>query len=144
MPNYTKALLLFVLFALGLPLWGMQNNKYTTADNHGCSGECYKQWVADTGGLLALEAEAARARAEASPEQLGQNAYAGCIACHGAKGEGGVGPALAGQTETEIASKLIQYKAGETRGKQSSLMWSQAAMLSDTDIDNIALFIEKL
>lgn len=144
MPNYAISLVLFVLFAIGLPLYGMQNNQYTTDDNHGCSGDCYKEWVKQTGGVLALEAAASQARAEASPEELGRKAYAGCIACHGANGEGGIGPALAGQSAADISSKLIQYKAGETRGNQSSLMWSQAALLSDQDIDNIALFAEGL
>ncbi|MEP5568334.1 MAG: c-type cytochrome [Halioglobus sp.] len=144
MPNYAIALVLFFMFSLGLPLWGMQSNQYTTDDNHGCSGDCYQDWVESTGGVLALEAKAAQARAEASPAELGKKAYAGCIACHGANGEGGVGPALAGQSAADIASKLLQYKAGETRGAQSSLMWSQAALLSDTDIDNIALFVEEL
>lgn len=144
MPAYAIALLLFFVFSFGLPLWGMQANKYSSADNHGCSGDCYTAWVEQTGGVLALEAAAAQTRAEASPEQLGQKAYAGCIACHGAKGEGGIGPALAGQSAADIADKLMQYKAGETRGAQSSLMWSQAALLGDQDIDNIALFVENL
>jgi|SaaInlStandDraft_1057018.scaffolds.fasta_scaffold04840_7 cytochrome c553 len=144
MPRYAIVVTLFALFAFGLPLWGMQNNKYTSEDNHGCSGECYEAWVAQTGGVVALETASAQARAEASPEKLGEQAYTGCIACHGAKGEGGIGPMLAGQSATEIASKLLQYKAGETRGKQSSLMWSQAGLLSDQDIDNIGAFVESL
>ena len=144
MPMYAIVISLFALFAFGLPLWGMQNNKYTSEDNHGCSGECYEAWVAQTGGVVALETASAQARAEASPEKLGEQSYIGCVACHGAKGEGGIGPMLAGQTATEIASKLLKYKAGETRGKQSSLMWSQAGLLSDLDIDNIGAFVESL
>jgi cytochrome c553 len=91
-----------------------------------------------------VAAAAAAARAEASPEELGKQAYVGCIACHGAKGEGGVGPTLAGQAAADIATKLLQYKNGETLGSQSALMWSQAAQLSDQDIDNLAAFIEAL
>lgn len=144
MPRYAIVISLFALFAFGLPLWGMQNNKYTSEDNHGCSGECYEAWVAQTGGVVALETASAQARAEASPEKLGEQSYIGSVACHGAKGEGGIGPMLAGQTATEIASKLLKYKAGETRGKQSSLMWSQAGLLSDLDIDNIGAFVESL
>ena len=42
---------------------------------------------------------------------------------------------------TELADKLLQYKAGETRGAQSALMWSQAAELSAAEIDNLAAYI---
>lgn len=144
MPKYAIAVTLFGLFAIGLPLWGMQGNKHSPANTHGCYGECYEAWKAETGGVLGLQVAAAAARAEASPEELGKQTYAGCIACHGANGEGGVGPQLAGQSAATIADKLLRYKAGETLGSQSSLMWSQAAMLSEQDIDNIAAFVETL
>jgi cytochrome c553 len=144
MPKYAIAVTLFGIFALGLPLWAMQYNKHSPANTHGCYGECYEAWKAETGGVVALQVAAAAARAEASPEELGQQAYAGCVACHGANGEGGVGPQLAGQSAADIADKLLRYKAGETVGSQSSLMWSQAAMLSEQDIDNIAAFVETL
>ena len=75
---------------------------------------------------------------------LGKEKYIGCVACHGAGGEGGVGPALNNQSAVEIADKLIRYKNGETIGGQSSLMWSQASMLSNDDIDNLAAYIESL
>ena len=138
------ALILFACFALGLPLWAMNNNDYPEGNLHNCSGECYEQWQQETGGLMAVVAAQAEAKAAASPAELGKAAYAGCIACHGAAGEGGVGPKLAGQSAADIADKLLQYKRGETRGDQSALMWSQSAALSDPDIDNIAAFVESL
>lgn len=141
MSSNTTSLILFACFAFGLPLWAMQTNQYDGKDNHGCSGECYAQWKEQTGGVMVLAEERAAAKAAASPAELGQAAYAGCIACHGAQGEGGVGPQLAGQSATDIAGKLLQYKAGETLGAQSALMWSQAAQLSAVDIDNLAAFI---
>ena len=144
MPTYAITLMLFALYALGLPLYGMQTNKHSPADIHGCSGECYQAWKADTGGVLALQASAAQAKANASPVELGKAAYASCIACHGAKGEGGIGPQLAGQSAAAIVDKLTRYKNGDTIGSQSSLMWAQAGMLSDTDIDHIAAFVESL
>lgn len=137
-------LILFVGFALGLPLWGMQNNKFHGGNTHNCSGPCYERWKDETGGVLAVAAAQAEARAAASPAELGQVAYAGCIACHGSVGEGGVGPALAGQSADDIYGKLLQYKNGETRGAQSALMWSQSGMLSDEDMKNIAEFVESL
>lgn len=144
MPKYAIAVTLFGIFAFGLPLWAMQGNKHSPANTHACYGACYESWKAETGGVVALQVAAATARAEASPEELGQQAYAGCVACHGGNGEGGVGPQLAGQSAADIAEKLLRYKAGETLGSQSSLMWSQAAMLGEQDIDNIAAFVETL
>ena len=144
MPKYAIALTLFALFAIGLPLYGMQSNHHSPKNVHGCYGECYEAWKAQTGGLLAMQAASAEARANASPAELGQQAYAGCIACHGANGEGGIGPQLAGSMGQDIADKLRRYKAGETIGNQSSLMWAQAGMLSEDDIDNIAAFIDTL
>jgi cytochrome c553 len=137
-------IVLFACFAIGLPLWGMQANEDRGGYNHTCTGPCYQEWQEATGGTLAMAAAQAQARAEASPEELGKQTYVGCIACHGAGGEGGVGPALAGRPASNIADMLVQYKNGETRGNQSALMWSQAAQLNDSDIENLAAYIETL
>ena len=144
MSKHTVLVVLFACFALGLPLWGMSVNKQPAKSVHGCYGECYEEWKNETGGLLAVAAAKAAAKAEASPVELGQQAYAGCIACHGANGEGGVGPKLAGQSAPDIADKLLRYQNGETIGSQSALMWSQSAQLTGSDIDNIAAFVESL
>ena len=74
----------------------------------------------------------------------GEAKYAACGACHGSNGGGGVGPALAGQTVQYIVGRLNQYKAGEKVGKQSNMMWGQAAGLSDTDINDLAEYIKTL
>ena len=74
----------------------------------------------------------------------GEAKYAACGACHGAQGGGGVGPALAGQTVEYIVGRLNQYKAGEKVGKQSNLMWGQAAGLSDQDMNDLAEYIATL
>jgi cytochrome c553 len=137
-------ILLFACFAIGLPLWAMQANKFEKGSVHGCSGDCYAAWEQDTGGLLAMVAAQADEKANASPAQLGEKIYAGCVACHGGGGEGGVGPALAGQSADTVYSKLVQYKNGETRGSQSALMWSQASTLSDEDMKNLGAFVESL
>jgi cytochrome c553 len=138
------ALILFACFAFGLPLWAMQNNAYERDSVHRCTGECFEQWQQETGGIVAMAKAQAAAKAAASPEELGKMTYAGCIACHGAQGEGGIGPQLAGQPTADIAMKLMQYKNGETLGAQSNLMWSQAAQLSESDIDNLAAYITTL
>ena len=137
-------IILFTCFAFGLPVWAMQNNAFEGTVVHGCTGPCYEAWQADTGGVVAIAVAQAEEKANASPAQLGEKAYVGCIACHGAGGEGGVGPQLAGQSIEDITDKLLRYKNGETVGSQSVLMWSQAAQLSETDIDNIAAFVDTL
>ncbi|MEM9256340.1 MAG: c-type cytochrome [Pseudomonadota bacterium] len=141
MSKNTYAIVLFACFALGLPIWAMQENGYELRGVHGCTGDCYEQWQAETGGVVQIALAQAAAKAEASPEELGKAAYAQCIACHGAGGEGGIGPALAGSPADAISGALIEYRAGETRGAQSALMWSQSRELSDTDINNLAAYI---
>jgi len=137
-------LFLFLGFAIGLPLWAINANQYSRDGVHACVGECYEAWKDETGGIVAVAQAKALAKAEASPEELGKAAYTGCIACHGANGEGGIGPALAGQPPEELVAKLVQYKNGETRGTQSALMWSQASTLSSDDMNNIAAFVQSL
>jgi cytochrome c553 len=144
MSKHTLSLIMFTCFAFGLPIWAMQNNGIERDSVHSCSGECYQQWKQQTGGVLALAEAKAQADASASPAELGKQAYAGCIACHGAKGEGGIGPALTGQQVSDIASKLVQYRNGDTRGNQSALMWSQAATLDDAAIEHLAAYIQTL
>lgn len=74
----------------------------------------------------------------------GQKKYAACGSCHGGKGEGGVGPKLAGQTAAYISERLVAYKNREKVGRQSAMMWSQASLLSDADIKDLAEFVETL
>ena len=142
MKLFTLNITLFTCFAFGLPIWLMQNNQYDYPSVHGCTGDCYTQWLEDTGGVVAMAKASAAAKAAASPVELGQKAYVGCVACHGAGGEGGIGPRLAGQSTAQLVEKLTAYKNGETLGSQSNLMWGQAAALSGSDIDNLAAYIE--
>jgi cytochrome c553 len=122
----------------------MQHNKHSPRDIKNCSGDCYAEWREETGGVAALAAAKAEAEASASPAELGKTTYAGCVACHGAQGQGGVGPQLAGQSTADIAGKLTRYRNGETLGAQSNLMWAQATQLDDADIDNLAAYIATL
>lgn len=144
MSKHNLSLILFICLAFGLPIWAMENNDNERDSIHTCTGECYADWQQQTGGVVALAMAKVEADAAASPEELGKQAYMGCIACHGAKGEGGVGPAVAGQSVTDITTALIQYKKGETRGNQSALMWSQAATLDDAAIEQLAAYIQTL
>ena len=77
-------------------------------------------------------------------ELPGKAKYAACAACHGARGGGGIGPMLSGQSAEYISGRLLAYKAGETVGAQSALMWGQSSMLSESDIQDIAEYVESL
>lgn len=77
----------------------------------------------------------------AAPAKSGPNLYATCIGCHGASGEGGVGPKLAGQSKEDIASKLAKYKAGEQLGAMTAMMAPMATGLSDEDIQTVSEYI---
>lgn len=82
--------------------------------------------------------------AQAGDATAGQAAYATCIGCHGAAGEGGVGPQLAGQAAADVAAKMRAYKNGEQVGPMTSMMAPMAAGLSEADIDNIAAYTASL
>jgi cytochrome c553 len=82
--------------------------------------------------------------AQAQNADLGKAKYATCAACHGAQGQGGAGPKLAGQKPEAIVQKLTAYKNKEQRGPQSALMWGMAGALSADDIKNIAAYTATL
>jgi cytochrome c len=72
-----------------------------------------------------------------------RQAWVTCAACHGAKGEGGIGPQLAGQTADDIISKLMAYKKGEMVGPRSAMMWPTAQSLTDGQIGTIGVFVQE-
>ena len=74
----------------------------------------------------------------------GKTKYATCAACHGAQGQGGAGPKLAGQPAAAIEKKLTTYKNKGQVGAQSQLMWGMAAGLTPADIKNIAAYTATL
>jgi cytochrome c553 len=82
--------------------------------------------------------------AQAQNADLGKAKYATCAACHGAQGQGGAGPKLAGQKPEVIVQKLTAYKNKEQRGPQSALMWGMAGALSADDIKNIEAYTATL
>lgn len=66
-----------------------------------------------------------------------------CAACHGAQGQGGLGPKLNGQSADDLITKLLKYKAGETVGPQSALMWANAKALTEAEIGTIAVYFQE-
>ena len=106
-----------------------------------CTGECYVEYVKLHGTPAEIE-QRKRALAEGDPFSNIRSLWAGCAACHGNNGGGGVGPALAGQTSDYIIEKLTIYRNGGEVGPQSALMWGQASMLSEDDIKTIGEFVQ--
>ena len=106
-----------------------------------CTGECYVEYVKLHGTPAEIE-QRKRALAEVDPFSNIRSLWAGCAACHGNNGGGGVGPALAGQTSDYIIEKLTIYRNGGEVGPQSALMWGQASMLSEDDIKTIGEFVQ--
>ncbi len=94
--------------------------------------------------LEGQECGASSTVANAEVGSKGTKLYAGCIACHGAKGEGGIGPSFKGQKSEYIALALNEYKNNIERGPQSALMYSQAAALSESDIKELSKYIVNL
>ena len=74
----------------------------------------------------------------------GKIKYVSCSACHGAQGQGGIGPKLQGQKAEVIVKKLTAYKNKQKVGPQSELMWGMAGALSSDDIKNIAAYTATL
>lgn len=82
--------------------------------------------------------------AQAGDATAGASAFGSCIGCHGAAGEGGVGPKLAGADPASTVDKLKKYKAGEEVGPMTGMMAPMAAGLSDADMENIAAYVAGL
>ena len=110
---------------------------------HNCTGECYEEYVR-VHGTVVEQLQKQQAAAAEDPFSSIRGLWAGCAACHGNEGQGmGVFPKLAGQSADYISGRLYQYQNGETVGNMSSTMWTQAGMLSDSDISTLSQFIEE-
>ena len=96
------------------------------------------------GGETFCLSKPVEAKPVAAEFAVGAQHYNQCAACHGVAGEGGVGPALAGQTADDIVAKLVKYKNGETIGAQSAMMWGQASWMTEQDMRDIANYVETL
>ena len=139
-----RGYILFIfLFMSGSIAMAYNSLEYKGAQRvHSCTGQCYADYVALNGTPAEIERKR-QLLAQADEFSSIRSLWAGCAACHGQNGEGGVGPALAGQSDTDIVTKLTTYKNGGMIGAQSALMWGQAAMLSESDIQTIGKFINK-
>ena len=133
---------IMVVIYLAVPIYMIsQINMTDTRFAQECVGECYAEYLAENGTPAEAVKKQIALADVMSPGDKGKQLYPACAACHGMNGEGGIGPVLAGQTGNDIIAKLNAYKAGETLGAQSALMWGQAAALSEEDIANLAAYI---
>ncbi|CAM3578917.1 cytochrome c [Vibrio aquimaris] len=76
----------------------------------------------------------------------GKTKSAVCAACHGADGIAVIPgyPNLKGQNEQYIISSIKAYKDKQRNGGLAAVMQAQAAMLSDSDIANLAAYYSSL
>ena len=93
-------------------------------------------------GLALTLGFSATARADAA---AGQSTYAarGCIGCHGAGGVSVVTtyPSLKGKNADFVRKSLTEFRSG---ARKEPVMNAMAAGLSDTDIKNLADYIDSL
>ena len=118
------------------------NLEYTGhTSNRSCIDECYVEYVKANGTTVDI-LRAQQALAAGDPFSDIRSLWAGCAACHGVDGSGGVGPKLMGQSADYISGRLTAYKNNKQVGPMSNMMWGQAAMLSDKDINMIGDYIQ--
>tara|TARA_Y100000385_G_scaffold170877_1_gene177047 strand:- start:2119 stop:2553 length:435 start_codon:yes stop_codon:yes gene_type:complete len=138
-----KEIFIFLVCFAGTIAVAYDNLEYKGVPrNSACYGQCYVDYVALNGTTVEIERKK-QLLAQADEFSDIRSLWTGCAACHGQEGEGGIGPTLAGQSEIDISTKLTTYKNGGMIGSQSALMWGQAAMLSENDINTIAKFIQQ-
>ena len=110
---------------------------------HSCTGDCYVKYVEENGTTVEIEQRKQEA-AQSDPFSSIRGLWAGCAACHGQSGQGmGAFPKLAGKDSDYISQRLYAYKNREEIGSMSSMMWAQAGMLSDQDIQTLSEFIQE-
>ena len=129
----------FAVFFAGVIYPELEYKGYSR--NHTCTGQCYADYVAEYGTAVEI-LQAKQELAAGDPFSNIRSLWAGCAACHGAQGQGGVGPMLAGQSSIDIVGKLTTYKTRGQVGPMSEMMWGQAENLSDDDIQTIGDFVE--
>ena len=131
-----------VLVLIG-PIWYVTKDSPRQPRVQGCYGECYEEYVR-VHGTVVEQLKIQQLAAAEDPFSSIRGAWGGCAACHGGQGQGmGAFPALAGRDAEYIIEALTTYKNRGTRGAQSTLMWGQASVLSDNDIQTIGEFVEE-
>lgn len=97
--------------------------------------------LAETAGSGAAPDESKAPSVADSVKAPGKEAI--CRACHGEKGAAPIAPnypKLNGQNKEYLVSSLKAYKTNERKGGLAALMASQASMLSDADMEELAAY----
>ncbi len=91
------------------------------------------------GLATAIAVAAITSTAHAGDAKAGEAKIGTCMACHGKDGKGTtpIYPNLGGQSEQYLVAALKAYKSGE---RNNAIMKPMAAMLSDTDVENVAAY----
>ena len=139
MKGYIIAICLFMTGTIAMAYNNLEYKGYSDAS---CYGECYEEYVALNGTVVEIEKAKQLAAADDRFADI-RSLWTGCAACHGAQGQGGIGPLLAGQDADMIISKLTTYKNRGTVGPQSAMMWAQAAQLTDGQIGTIGVYVQE-
>lgn len=139
MKGYIIAICLFMTGTIAMAYNNLEYKGYSDAS---CYGECYEEYVALNGTVVEIEKAKQLAAADDRFADI-RSLWTGCAACHGAQGQGGIGPMLAGQDADMIISKLTTYKNRGTVGPQSAMMWAQAAQLTDGQIGTIGVYVQE-
>ena len=77
----------------------------------------------------------------------GRSKFVQCATCHGGDGRSSVVPQypkIGGQNAGYVVNALKAYRDGRRQGTFASLMTAVAKSLSDTDIEQLALYVESL
>jgi cytochrome c553 len=87
------------------------------------------------------------AQTPADPVAVGQEKFVQCASCHGSDGRSTVlaqYPKIGGQSGAYVIGALKAYREGRRQGTFPSIMAEVAKPLSDSDITNLAAYIETL
>lgn len=145
MNELTGIIAAFIVGFSGLLYVAYDNLEYKGyASTHTCTGECYEEYVR-VNGTLSEQMKAKAIAAAADEFSSIKGIWSGCAACHGADGQGMPAfPKLAGRSSDYILEALTQYKNGIERGPSSVVMYGQASMLTEQQIELISRYVETL
>ena len=92
----------FAVFFAGVIYPELEYKGYSR--NHTCTGQCYADYVAEYGTTVEI-LQAKQELAAGDPFSNIRSLWAGCAACHGAQGQGGVGPMSVSYTHLTLPTK---------------------------------------
>lgn len=99
------------------------------------------------GLIAALALLSLPSAAQSVDSAAGRDKYAPCATCHGADGRSNVVPQypkIGGQHAEYLVNALKAYRDGRRQGTYASIMREAAKQLSDSDIEQLAAYIESL